>query len=154
MLWNTKISDQWTSCIFVYNLTSSDTGDWTVLSRNPMSCETTNSDHFLTSDYPESHRKRPDPEIGSDQFRMYEFGRNSRNPISGYQRKTVDTVGIWRKVTDRIRLAVKQRIQNPSDRIRRTHFDLGIPAEQSLQTGHSMQSENRKKIDDVCLLIR
>jgi hypothetical protein len=90
-----------------------------------MSDETTNSDHFLTPDYPESHRKRTDPKIRSDRFRMYESGRNSVNPISGYQRKTVDSIGIRQEVNDRIRLAVSQRIKNPSDRIRRTDFDPG-----------------------------
>jgi len=91
-----------------------------------MSCEITNSDYFLTPDCLESHQKRPDPEIGPDRFRPYESGRNSANPISGYQRKAVDSIGIRQKVPDRIRSAVWQRIKNPSDRIRRTNFDLGF----------------------------
>ena len=111
--------------VFLYNPASSDTSDWTVLSWNPVSCETTNSDHFLIPDYPESHRNRTDAEIGSDRFRLYESDRNLVNPVSGYQRKTVDSIGIRQKVTDRIRLAVWQRIKYPPDRIRCTHFDLG-----------------------------
>ncbi len=75
-----------------------------------MSCETTNSDHFLTPDYPKSHRKRTDSEIESDRFQLYESGQNSVNPISEYERKTADSIGIRQKVNDRIRLAVWQRI--------------------------------------------
>jgi hypothetical protein len=102
---------------FLYNRTSSDTSDWRVLSQNPVSSEMTNSDHFLIPDGPQLHRIRTDPKIGSDRFRLYEPDRNSVNPISGYQRKTVDRIGIRRKVTDRILLAVWQQIKNPSGRI-------------------------------------
>ncbi len=70
----------------------------------------TNSDHFLIPDGPESHRIRTDPKIESDQFRLHELDRNSVNPISSYQRKTVDRIGIRRKVTYRIRLVEWQRI--------------------------------------------
>jgi len=80
--------------VFLHNPASSDTSNSTVLSWNTVSCETTNSDHFLTPDSSESHRKPTDPESGSDRFRLYESGRNSVNPISGYQRKPVDSTGI------------------------------------------------------------
>jgi len=59
-----------------------------------VSSRTTNSDYFLIPDGPESRRMRTDPKIGSDRFRLYESGRNAVNPISGYQRKTVDMIGI------------------------------------------------------------
>jgi hypothetical protein len=111
---------------FYHSPTSSDVSNWGVLSWNPVSSQTTNSDHFLIPDDPESCRMRTDPKIGSDRFRLYESDRNAVNPISGYQWKTVDMIGIRWKVTDRIRLAVWQRNWNPSDRIRRTHFDLGL----------------------------
>jgi hypothetical protein len=90
--------------VFLYNPTISDDKNWTFLSWNPGSCETANSDYFLTSDYPESYRKRTDPEIGSDRFLMYGSGWNSMNPTSRYQRKTVDRIGIRQRVIDRIRL--------------------------------------------------
>ncbi len=108
------------------NPTSSDTSNWGVLSWNPVSSQATNSDHFLIPDNPESRRMRTDPKIGSDRFRLYESDRNAVNSISGYQRKIVDMTGIRWEVTDRIRLPVWQRIWYPSDRIRRTHFDLGL----------------------------
>jgi hypothetical protein len=41
--------------------------------------------------------------IEPDRFRLYKSDRNSTNPISGYHRKRVNVIGIWRKVTDRIR---------------------------------------------------
>ena len=90
-----------------------------------MSCEPTNNDHFQTPDYPESDRKWSDLEIGSGRFRMHGSDRNSTNPISRYQRNIASHIGIRQKVTDRIRFTVQQRILNPSDRIRCTHFDLG-----------------------------
>ena len=111
--------------VFLYNPISSETSDWTVLSWNPVSCDTTNSDHFSTPDCPESDRNRSDPEIGSHRFWMYESDRNSMDPTNGYQRKTADYIGIRQKVTDRIRLAVLQRIWYPFDRIRCPTFDLG-----------------------------
>ena len=110
---------------FIYNPTSSDSSDWTVLSWNPVSCEPTNIDHFQTLDYPEWDRKWSDPEIGSGRFRLYGSDRNSTNPIIGYQRKTADHIGIRQQVIDRIRFSVSQRILCPSDRIRCTRFDLG-----------------------------
>jgi hypothetical protein len=126
-----------------------------------MSCETTKSDHFLTPDYPGSHRKRTDPEIGSDPFRLWESCQNSVDPVSGYQRKTMDSIGIRQKVNDRIRFAVWQRIWNPSDRIRCTRFDLGIfiyiftnKLVSELQTNHLFSSLwNHKKLIESDLIV-
>jgi len=113
------------TCRLLSNPISSDASNWGVLAWNPVSFQTANSDDFLIPDVPESRRIGTDPKIGSDRFRLYESDRKVVNPISGYQRKTVDMIGIWWKVTDRIRLAVLHRNWNPSDRIRRTRFDLG-----------------------------
>jgi hypothetical protein len=113
------------TCRLLSNPTSSDASNWGVLAWNPVSSKTANSDDFLVPDDPESRRIRTDPKIGSDRFRLYESDRKAVNPISGYQRKTVDVIGIWWKVTDGIRLAVLHRNWNPPDRIRRTRFDLG-----------------------------
>lgn len=64
---------------FFYNPTSSSTRNWKVSSWNWMSFKMTNSDHF----------------------RLYKSNRNSMNPISGYERKTVYAIGIRWKITDR-----------------------------------------------------
>ena len=103
MLSDTKKNPMDGTSPFLCNPTSSDTSNWRVLSWNPVSSPTTNSDHFLIPDGPESLRMPTDPKIGSDRFRLHRSDRNSVNPISGYQRKTVDIIGIWWKVTDRIR---------------------------------------------------
>ncbi len=114
------------TCRFLFNPRSSDASNWGVLAWNPVSSQTANSDDFLIPCDPESRRMRTDPKIGSDRFRLYESDQNALNPLSGYQRKTVDIIWVWWKVTDQIRLAVLQRNWNPSDRIRRTCFDLGM----------------------------
>ena len=73
-------------------------------------------------------------QIGNGQ--THRSGWNSPYPISGFQTKMKDYIGIRQKATDRIRSSRLAKISYPSDKVRCTRFDLGQPEMESFIDHH------------------